>query len=265
MTRSFLWTVLVMSVVVGSVFSAEEKTHTREYFLGRYGTLVFGLPKDWKDESKNPKGDVPPTLKITRSKPQRAEALVTPVWSSSGAQPPTDLEVRALVKAQGERLLQDSVEKELVLLELNTSDVHGYYYTLSDRNPKRGGYPFVTQGMVSVGGLVMSFGVLTMTPDAAEIREVVEIVGGARLRPGLFYAYRCGLLDFKLKVVLAMAAGFRVQTVMDTESKYEVVLNDVRIVAEPIQRGLNISATSTNLERADKLLHDLMTGVEQIR
>jgi len=93
--------------------------------------------------------------------------------------------VRAFVERSGQGMLGGSVEKAVALESLSGTTAQGFYYTLTDRaavgKPSvRGDYPYVTQGAVATGDLLVVFSIFHRTKDDPERQAALVMVAGLR-------------------------------------------------------------------------------------
>jgi hypothetical protein len=55
----------------------------------------------------------------------------------------------------------------------------GFYFSATDRAPKPGEYKFLTQGIVRVGELSVTFTILTNDGQEAVVKQALEALKGA--------------------------------------------------------------------------------------
>lgn len=55
----------------------------------------------------------------------------------------------------------NAVEKNLKIIYLEGSSGKGYYFSATDKAPEKGGYKFLTQGILLVDELAVTFTILT--------------------------------------------------------------------------------------------------------
>ena len=88
-------------------------------------------------------------------------------------------EMRRDVERAAERAKPQAVEKTIEVKELSGSSSLGYYFSATDRAPAPGEYKYLTQGMIRVGGLVVTFTILTNDGQAAIVADAVAMIGSA--------------------------------------------------------------------------------------
>ena len=72
----------------------------------------------------------------------------------------TDVELKSTVQGTGQKMLDSAVENELHLSSLKLKDGLAYYFSLTDKAPKPGEYEYMSQGLASLGEILVSFTVL---------------------------------------------------------------------------------------------------------
>jgi hypothetical protein len=74
------------------------------------------------------------------------------------------------------------VEKNPPLVELPGATAKGYYYSVTDKNPKPREYKFATQGSIPVDELILTFTILTNEADSNMVRNGLHMLGTATQR-----------------------------------------------------------------------------------
>jgi hypothetical protein len=88
--------------------------------------------------------------------------------------------MRQRVQQAAERIRPDSAETTLDVREFQAAAGPGYYFTATDRAPKPGEYKFLTQGMMRVGALMVTFTILTNDGQTTIISEALGMLMSAR-------------------------------------------------------------------------------------
>lgn len=163
--------------------AAEPATAVRAYDLPGHGKLELAVPKNWKEEVRRPAG-LPPTITFTPPRGNEFHVQITALWSPQGDPGfNTPEKVRALVEQSGRGALPQARERTLVVqtLQGGTASVPlGYFYTLTDKAPGPDEYPFMTQGAVAVGELLLTFTVLQRQTHGPEPRRTLDMLAGGR-------------------------------------------------------------------------------------
>lgn len=73
-----------------------------------------------------------------------------------------------------------AVENELVVHELVSTNNVGYYYTLTDKNPKPNEWRYLTQGFLRAGDLILEFTILVDDEFSPDQNEALTMLGYAK-------------------------------------------------------------------------------------
>jgi len=118
--------------------------------------LELAIPAGWKDELKEkaialaPRDGAPFRVVITPIARQRP-----------GASADTAIKMRHSVQQAADKVKPSALEEYLAVEPLTGAPGPGYYFSATDREPKPGEFKYLTQGMLLVGDVVVSFGILT--------------------------------------------------------------------------------------------------------
>lgn len=161
--RCFLliWVVILL---VGFAFiaAAAEKTSDHRYTLPNHGVLQMKVPASWKEEVKQQSDNLPPTIALTPASGDQFKIFITPFWKESEDAPDiNDYMVHRMVQRAADTNQPNAVEKTLKLIFLEGSSGRGYYFSATDKAPEKGGYKFLTQGILLVDELTVTFAILT--------------------------------------------------------------------------------------------------------
>lgn len=147
--------VLVPSLAVG------EQVKTKTIPLPGYGEVQLEVPTSWQHEVSQSQDDGAPTVVFTSSSGPRFQLLISPSAIRGAGQPlPGPGEIRTRVGQLAKGLLPAAIEKEIRVEELKGRSAIGYYYSLTDKAPEPDGFEYLTQGMVLIGDLLLTFTVL---------------------------------------------------------------------------------------------------------
>jgi hypothetical protein len=141
---------------------AAEQTNDRRYTLPGHGVFQMKAPTPWKDEVTQPTNDLPPKITLRPAKGDQFIISIIPFWKESEDAPSiTDAAARRMVERAADKAQPNAVEKNLKIVELQGSAGRGYYFSATDKAPEPGDYKFLTQGILLVGELAVTFTVLT--------------------------------------------------------------------------------------------------------
>lgn len=155
---------------------------TRSYALGDRGTLELQVPAAWQDMVERTQG-LPPTIRFSAREGAQFEVMLTPTWAlAPDAKMPGKEEIRAGVQRGANSAARQSVERVIEVKELKGRQGDGYYFSATDRRPKRDEYKYLTQGVIAVGDLRLAFTILTNDGQEQVVKDALAMVAGARHR-----------------------------------------------------------------------------------
>ena len=152
----------IITLLFLSYAAVAEESEVRSYPLPNHGTLNLTIPKSWQGSVSQPPDNLPPT--IVFAPPGRAtyQVLITPIWPAKpGIALPDQAGIRENVERTAQKAKSEAVERNISIREIKGSSVAGYYYSITDKSPKPDEYKYMTQGMVRLGDLIITFTVLT--------------------------------------------------------------------------------------------------------
>ena len=157
----------------------------RSYALPGDGALELEVPAGWRDSVEQRQPGSAPTISFVPALGDEFLVLLTPSRDPGRLDFNSPARVRAFVERSGQGMLGGSVEKAVVLESLSGTTAQGFYYTLTDRaavgKPSvRGDYPYVTQGAVATGDLLVVFSIFHRTKDGPERQAALVMVAGLR-------------------------------------------------------------------------------------
>jgi len=117
------------------------------------------VPVSWRDELRQPPSRLPPTIVFKPATGAPFQVFVTPIWPPRDAPPSTAEDLRRSVERAAEQAKARAVEQTLEVKELRGSSRSG--------------------GMIRVGGLDVTFTILTNDGQASVAADALAMVGGA--------------------------------------------------------------------------------------
>jgi hypothetical protein len=164
MLRSLAWLGLSLATATAMAADGEKKA----FALPDNSKLELALPAGWKDDLKAnqaPKGSKGPaatTIALTPRDGAPFEVFVTPIArQQAGGSADTAIQMRHNVQQAADKVKPSALEQYLAVEELKGASGPGYYFSATDREPKPGEFKYLTQGMLLVGDVVVSFSILT--------------------------------------------------------------------------------------------------------
>jgi len=171
---------LVILLIASMVLSAGQMT-IRKYPIPEHGTLELSVPTSWKGEVHKPQEKMPPTIIFDPAKGNDFQVLITVLWGKSGDQDFNSQEkVRTFVEKDGQKLLPNAVEPNIVLQEIKGVNNAGYYFSITDKAPNPGEYRYMTRGAIGVGNLFLNFTILHRVKDSQSVRDALSVLQEAK-------------------------------------------------------------------------------------
>ena len=176
------WSSGLVAVVIcwAAAIALAEEAGIRHYPLPDHGTLQLTVPASWKDEAQAP-NQPRNTLRFYAPNGAPFQVLVTPMWpSGKDAAPPSAEWMRQRISNGADRAKAEAVEKTIEVRELQGAAARGYYFSATDRAPGPGEYKCMTQGMMRVGSLLVTFTILTNDGQGTIVADALAMLRSAR-------------------------------------------------------------------------------------
>ena len=151
---------------------------TRDYKIPKLGVLHLRVPVHW-DETVERHGKTPPVDISYQTSNHDFEYYVSAIWNG----PRRDLkDVREFVEKTSDGLLSEVVETEIALQEVIGEHASGYYFAVTDKNPTPtpDDFKFMTQGLIRLDGMELTFTVLTNSKNTPVIEDALAVVRTAK-------------------------------------------------------------------------------------
>lgn len=144
--------------------------------------LWLAVPPTWNQKFEAPDKKTPPGVRLTQREGATFNVFLTPLTGTPmGAALADPNKLRAVVTSISRDALAQSVEMSIPLRELTSPDVHGFYFSATDRAPKPDEWKHLTQGMVIINGTPFAFTILTNDGQEAIAKAALEIIRTASL------------------------------------------------------------------------------------
>jgi hypothetical protein len=158
---------------------------SRRYQLPDRSVIQLEVPGSWKDEVRQSRKNLPPTIIFRPPTGSSFMVLVTPIWPRKTGSPPASPEkIRQLVYQAAEHVKPQVVEKTIKVEKLQGPAGMGYFFSVTDRAPKPGEYKFMTQGIIRIGEVLTTFTILTNQGQASVVADALEMLKQARHEKG---------------------------------------------------------------------------------
>jgi hypothetical protein len=140
---------LLALLVTATAVAQANSTAPRRFTLPEHGQFVIQVPTDWKGEVRQSGNRMPPTITFTPASGKPFHILMTAIWPATRDQQPGP----------------------------------GFYFSATDRAPKPDEYKFLTQGVVRVGELSVTFTILTNDGQDAVVKQALDALKSATQEP----------------------------------------------------------------------------------
>jgi hypothetical protein len=169
-------------IFFGKLCFAAESVSVRSYAIPLHGKLELKSPSKWKSGFGQPPDNLPPTIAIGPAN-KEIYSKITVFWNHANKPNFNDpKELKANVYRLGKGMLSGSVESTIILKEIAGIRTKGYYYTITDKNPKPGDWKYMSQGSVSVKDLQLAFTILSHKKSSSDIDAVIKMLKEAEVK-----------------------------------------------------------------------------------
>jgi hypothetical protein len=161
--------------------AAAGETKAREFPLANGQKLTLVAPAGWEQKvTQLPGAGTASTIRLFPRDGKTISLTITLLPLVKGKEF-DDAKLKGIAEQQGKRLLATSKEKELVLTELKGATLKGYFYSFTDKAPKAGEWPILTQGVAREGDYLLSFTVLTRSRDSADYQAALKSLKSVKI------------------------------------------------------------------------------------
>lgn len=131
--------------------------------------LVFTVPDEWSAQTRPTRADQPHAARVIAADPKQLTILISslvpadPDWPAATAE-----QLRARVGDSLGRVRAKAVEAEPSVQDLGLTNAHGYYFLVTDKDPRPGEFKYLLQGQIAQGQVTVIFSAF-MNGDPAEL------------------------------------------------------------------------------------------------
>lgn len=177
--RSYQASVILLLLL--ATHAQSEPASFRSYSLTPHGVLTVAVPSSWNDQMRQPAANMPPTILFTPEHGYDFNVQVTPIWPTKPDAVVPTLEIIAQeVRKAADDAKANSVESTVLLHEIHGSSGDGYYFSVMDRGAKPEEFKYMTQGMVRVGYLMMTFTIVSSDKSGTVVKNALTMLQSAR-------------------------------------------------------------------------------------
>lgn len=121
----------------------------------------------------------PPTIRFSTTADPQFRVMITPIWQAKTDKPlPEGAAVRELVQKSADQV-QSQASNKIEIKELKGGPGAGYYFLAIDPAPKPGEWKFMTEGVLRLDDLRVTFTILTNDGQDAVVSAALEWLKGA--------------------------------------------------------------------------------------
>lgn len=171
---------LILFFFCSSSITVTAGERSGRFQLPNHGYIQFLVPSTWQGSLQQPPNQLPPTIKFKQRAGSPFEVLITPIWSfeKDGSLSNTEA-VRSQVEQAAEKLKSQALEQEILIKELVGLSGSGYCFSVTDRAPAPGEYKYMTQGIIRVGNLNVTFTILTNYGQKKVVSDALTMLKSA--------------------------------------------------------------------------------------
>jgi hypothetical protein len=159
------------------ILSADQR---RPYVMPEHGTLILTVPSAWK-QNVSPPTDQIPTISFFPQKGDEFSVLIAPQWSQTKDQTFNQSEkIKNLIEVDLSSLQAQALDKKVDIHQFKGVYGDGYYFLLTDKDPKAGEYPYLFRAGIGVGDLLLSITVLSRSKESEGITSTIKLLKEAR-------------------------------------------------------------------------------------
>jgi hypothetical protein len=171
---------IAAALSIASAGGAED-TFGRLFPLHDQEKLKLEVPVSWFHEIRQSSKDAPPTIIFNTKSPDSFLILLTSFDPSKETVAAAgDAAIRRQVENSAKKAESSSVEKKLEVMEIRGASGRGYYFFATDPSPKPGTWKYITQGILRVGELAISFTILTNEGQNNVINDALRMLRNAK-------------------------------------------------------------------------------------
>jgi len=159
-----------------SVDAIASEYQTKSYTLHEHGSITVVFPNKWKDSVQQAPDDFPSTINFKARSGLPFDVLITPLWAFNNSAPMSDEKVYNTVTNSLSNLKGAAVEKNIVINEIIGSHGKGYYFSITDKDPKPNEYKYLSQGIIKVNELTVTFTILTNDGQSEIVNKAIRVI-----------------------------------------------------------------------------------------
>lgn len=177
--RIALFALMILTLLAAN--ARAEQTSFRSYQLPKYGSLQLSVPLSWNDQMRQGQPGLPPTILFTPERGYNFNVQITPLWL---IRPDSHLaeeeDILRVVSKAAEEARGKMVDNAATVEKIEGVSGNGYYFSLSSKTAHADEFSYMTQGMLRVGGLAITFIILSNDGAEAAVADALRMMKNAR-------------------------------------------------------------------------------------
>ncbi|MFO1406913.1 MAG: hypothetical protein U1F08_05180 [Steroidobacteraceae bacterium] len=170
-----------LALAIGPIGPVGAAVLEARFAVPRGGDIVMQLPDDWSSRADTSNDNLSTTITLVPKSGDPFQIQVTPMAPTQGGPSlPSAADLRHFLEQNANGIRAQSVESEIRINELAGASGPGYYYSATDKAPTPGSYAHMTQGVLRVDGLVVTFTILTNDGQSAVVEQALTALKTAR-------------------------------------------------------------------------------------
>ena len=172
---------MVAAALAIASMGGTEDTIGRLFPMRDQEKLKLEVPVSWFHEIRQSAKNASPTLVFNAKSPDSFLIFLTAIDPSmETVAAASDASIRKQVERSAKSAEASSVEKKLEVMEIRGASGRGYYFFATDPSPKPGTWKYMTQGIIRVGELAISFTILTNEGQSGVINDALRMLRNAK-------------------------------------------------------------------------------------
>jgi hypothetical protein len=147
----------------------------RKYPVANRGVLGVHKPVSWVDRFSAT--SMPPTIRLSPKEGAIFECYLTLIPKADPNAPiPSDGKMQEAVQKMIELIKTQALESDIEIKDIHGSVDHGFYFSMTDRAPKKGEYRYLTQGVIQAGTLSILVTLMSNDESGVIERDTLEVL-----------------------------------------------------------------------------------------
>jgi hypothetical protein len=171
---------LVAALLYQPIAAFADGANFQSFPIPGQGDLQLAVPNSWRTTFHGQSDQSPATVILHSETGAQFQVLITAIWQGHPASGLLDdMAIRDRVALAARTAAPESVEGVLPLQRLIGARNRGYSFAATDRAPKPGEYKYMTQGIISLQTIILTFTILTNDDQNSVVISALDMLRGA--------------------------------------------------------------------------------------